>query len=138
MRYRLLGPLEVTRQGDHVRLGGPKQRLVLAHLLIRANHVVAADTLIDEIWGEEPPEAARASLQSYVSNLRRALGPECLIGQPPGYVLHAQEGEIDSLRFQALVTACARPPGDRSGNRRADLSGCPDALGGGATCRPRF
>jgi DNA-binding SARP family transcriptional activator len=76
MRFQLLGPLEVERSGDRVALGGPKQRLVLALLLIRANQLVSTERLIDDIWGEDPPDAARPSLQSYVSHLRKALGPD--------------------------------------------------------------
>ena len=79
MRFQVLGPVEVNRDTEIIPLGGPKQRLVLAHLLIRANQLVSAETLIDEIWGEEPPDAARGSLHSYVSHLKKALGAERLI-----------------------------------------------------------
>jgi len=103
MRYRLLGPLKVERAGSPVGLGGPKQRLVLAHLLIRANKIVSTETLIDEIWGEDPPSAARASLQSYVSHLRAALGGDRLEGRPPGYLLRAAADEIDASRFEATL-----------------------------------
>lgn len=61
MHFRILGPLEVDQDGETIRLGGPKQRLVLAHLWIRANDVVPANLLIDEIWGDEPPEAIRSA-----------------------------------------------------------------------------
>ena len=72
--YRILGPLEV-RVGDHaVALGGTKQRAVLAMLLLRAGQVVSTDELIDGLWGERPPATARAAVQVYVSQLRRALG----------------------------------------------------------------
>ena len=74
MQFRVLGPLEVDAGGGPIPLGGPKQRAVLAHLLVRANQLVPADTLVDEIWGDEPPEKARNVLQTYVSHLRKALG----------------------------------------------------------------
>ena len=74
MQFRVLGPLEVDAGGGPIPLGGPKQRAVLAHLLVRANQLVPAETLIDEIWGEEPPEKARNVIQTYVSHLRKALG----------------------------------------------------------------
>ncbi|MGZ5291929.1 MAG: AfsR/SARP family transcriptional regulator, partial [Actinomycetota bacterium] len=70
----VLGPVEVSRDGQPVALGGPKQRAVLAHLVVRANQVVPAETLIDLVWGDDPPEAARNSLQSYVSHLRKGGG----------------------------------------------------------------
>ena len=108
MRFQLLGPLEVTRDEERIQLGGPKQRLVLAHLLLRANQVVSTDLLIDEIWGEEPPDAARASLQSYVSHLRKALGEGRLEGRSPGYILHADPGEVDAAGFENLVAQARR------------------------------
>ncbi len=108
VQFQLLGPLDVTIDGQRLSLGGPKQRLVLAHLLIRANEIVSAELLIDEIWGEEPPDAARGSLQSYVSHLRKALGPERLEGRAPGYVLHVPAADIDAARFESLVTQARR------------------------------
>ena len=67
MEFRILGPLEVSTTDGPLALGGPKQRAVLAQLIVRANHVVQADLLIDEVWGEEPPDSARSTLQRYVS-----------------------------------------------------------------------
>ena len=62
MEFLILGPLEVSDDGRKLALGGPKQRAVLAHLILRANRLVAADLLIDGLWGEEPPESARNTL----------------------------------------------------------------------------
>ncbi len=103
MRFLVLGPLEVAGVDGPIRLGGPKQRAVLAHLLVRPNQVVPAESLIDHLWGEEPPETARNTLQTYVSHLRKALGAERLEGRAPGYVLHVQPDELDAARFEALV-----------------------------------
>src|SRR6185503_18247262 len=113
---RVLGPLEVTQDNERLALGGPKQRLVLAHLVIRANQVVSSDRLIDEIWGDEPPDAARSSLQSYVSHLRSALGAQRLEGRSPGYILHLTDQEVDAARFEA-----------RTRQARGQLSGDPAA-----------
>jgi WD40 repeat protein/DNA-binding SARP family transcriptional activator len=101
--FRVLGPLEVAAEGRPVPLGGPKQRAVLAHLLVRANTIVPADTLIDEVWGDSPPPAAHASLQSYVSNLRRAMGDGRIVGVRPGYLLRADPEEIDAERVRLLL-----------------------------------
>jgi WD40 repeat protein/serine/threonine protein kinase len=120
MEFRVLGSLEVTREGRPVALGGPKQRLVLAHLLIRANRLVPADTLIEEIWGDEPPDAARSALQAYVSRLRKTLGDGRIEGRPPGYVLHAGSDEVDAARFEFLVQRAA-DHGDGDPRRTADL-----------------
>ncbi len=103
MEFLILGPLEVSDDGRKLALGGPKQRAVLAHLILRANHVVPADLLIDGLWGEEPPESARNTLQTYVYRLRKVLGEDRIEGRDGGYVLAAAEGEIDAERFQALV-----------------------------------
>jgi DNA-binding SARP family transcriptional activator len=94
-----------------VELGRPKQRVLLAVLLVHANQVLGLDRLIQELWGEEPPAQATASLQAYVSNLRRALEPgraartppRVLVTQPPGYRLVVAPGELDAARFASLA-----------------------------------
>ena len=76
LRFRMLGPLEVLDDdGRPLILGGAKQRALLAVLLLHPGQVVAADRLIDELWGEDPPDTARNVLQVYVANLRRVLEP---------------------------------------------------------------
>jgi DNA-binding SARP family transcriptional activator/WD40 repeat protein len=109
MEFRVLGAIEVVENGDGpIPLGGPKQRAVLAHLLLRANHLVPTDVLIDEVWGEEPPETVRNALQSYASHLRKALGTERLEGSRAGYVLRAEPSELDAVRFQSLLRDARR------------------------------
>src|SRR5215207_283400 len=114
MRFQVLGPLEVTRERGPVPLGGPKQRAVLAHLIVRANQVISADALIDRVWGDEPPESARNVLQTYISHLRSALGSDRVEGRTPGYVLHLESGELDAVRFEDLVREA------RSANGQSD------------------
>jgi DNA-binding SARP family transcriptional activator len=84
VRFQLLGPLEVSADAGPMTIGGPKQRLVLAHLLLQMNRIVPAEQLIDAVWGEEPPDAARGTLQAYISRLRSALGSDRIEGQAPG------------------------------------------------------
>ncbi|MGH2636805.1 MAG: BTAD domain-containing putative transcriptional regulator, partial [Actinomycetota bacterium] len=103
MEFRILGPLDVSAEDGPLPLGGPKQRAVIAHLILRANRVVPAEQLIDELWGEEPPETARNTLQTYVYRLRKILGEDRLEGTTGGYVLRAEPAEIDAVRFEALV-----------------------------------
>src|SRR6266540_136633 len=103
MRFLVLGPLEVTNAVGPIPLGGPKQRVVLAHLAVRANSVVPAETLIDQLWGDGPPETAKNTLQTYISHLRKALGPERIEGRPPGYVLHLGPHELDATQFELLL-----------------------------------
>ena len=109
MEFRVLGSIEVFEEGNgSITLGGPKQRAVLAHLLLRANHLVPADVLIDEVWGEEPPETARNALQSYASHLRKALGAARLEGSRAGYRLRTEPAELDATRFQSLLRDARR------------------------------
>jgi WD40 repeat protein/DNA-binding SARP family transcriptional activator len=103
VKIRFLGPLEVSDGQRVIPLGGRRQRLVLAHLLVRVGQVVPVEVLIDEVWGSEPPRAARASLQSYVSNLRRALGHDRIASHGQGYRLVAGSAEVDALRVAELA-----------------------------------
>jgi serine/threonine protein kinase/DNA-binding SARP family transcriptional activator/ABC-type glycerol-3-phosphate transport system substrate-binding protein len=112
MRFRVLGPIEVAGESGPITLGGPKQRAVLAHLIVRANHVVPAEVLIDQVWGDEPPDAVRTSLQSYVSNLRKVLGPGRVEGRTPGYVLNLAPEELDATVFEALLREARAADGD--------------------------
>src|SRR5689334_23331191 len=98
MRYRILGPLELWRDGRPASVGGPQQRALLAVLLLDANRVVSADRLVDQLWGERPPATARSLLQGCVAQLRRALHTgdrQPLVTRPPGYVLEVRPGELD-------------------------------------------
>jgi peptide/nickel transport system substrate-binding protein len=99
----ILGPLEVRIDGKVVPLGGPKQRALLAMLVLHANEVVSRDRLIDALWGERPPPSVDQSLDSYVSRLRRALGRDRLVRRSGGYVLSIGPGERDLDRFETLV-----------------------------------
>jgi WD40 repeat protein/DNA-binding SARP family transcriptional activator len=103
MQFRVLGPLEVSADDGRISLGGPKQRSVLARLLVRPNQVIPAEDLIDQVWGEDPPNTARKTLQGYVTHLRRVLGPDRLEWRAPGYVLHLDQRELDAARFESLV-----------------------------------
>jgi len=75
MQFRVLGALEVLADGQPLSLGGPKQRTVLATLLLHPNQVVAAEDLIDQVWGEEPPDTARKTLQGYGSVILSLVRP---------------------------------------------------------------
>jgi YVTN family beta-propeller protein len=104
MEFRVLGALEVREDGDRpIPLGAGKQRAALAILLLHANEVVGTERLIDELWGESPPKAARKALQVYVTHLRKALGFERIRTQGPGYMLELAPDELDLHRFEQLV-----------------------------------
>ena len=125
VRFGVLGPLEVFGVNGPLPLGGPKQRNVLAHLVLSANQVVPAGRLIDAVWGEELPEDPRATLQVYVSRLRSAIGPDAIEGRTPGYVLRDKPDEVDALRFEDLgrgAQSRLRTEGDRRGSGRSASS----------------
>jgi DNA-binding SARP family transcriptional activator/tetratricopeptide (TPR) repeat protein len=103
MQFRILGPLEVLAKGRALDVGGPKQRGLLAVLLLNANRVVSSDRLIDALWGERPPATAHKALQVYVSQLRRMLGKDHLVTRAPGYLLRIAGDELDLGRFEALL-----------------------------------
>src|SRR5215813_8584346 len=89
--YRILGPLEVSADGRVIEIRGPKQRALLAILLLRANEPVPRDVLVHELWGERPPAGAQGSLDVYVSRLRKVLtaaaGEPVLVTRPGAYLL---------------------------------------------------
>ena len=108
LRFRILGPLEVDVGPRVADLGGPRQRALLAHLLLRANQLVSADALLDSLWGDEQPDTARGVVHTYVSLLRRAIGKERIEGRPPGYVLLVGPDELDATRFDRLLRDAKR------------------------------
>jgi DNA-binding SARP family transcriptional activator len=99
----VLGPVEVVRDAERVRLGSGQQRRLLAVLVVRANEVVSRDRLIEVLWGDGPPPSATQTLQGLVSRLRQTLGDDRLETRPPGYRLRVARGEVDVLRFEELV-----------------------------------
>jgi YVTN family beta-propeller protein len=102
VEFAVLGPVTAQHDGSELPLGGPKQRALLAILLLRANEVVSRDRLIDGLWGERPPPTAGHTLDNYVSRLRKALGDARLSRRPPGYMLHVEGDELDLDRFERL------------------------------------
>ena len=108
--FRLLGPLEAVVDGKPVQLAAAKPRALLALLLLDRNRVVSTERLIDELWNEEPPAQATKTVQVYVSQLRKSLGPDRLVTRPPGYVLRVEDGQLDLERFEQLTEAARSLP----------------------------
>jgi DNA-binding SARP family transcriptional activator len=104
-QFGVLGPLQMSAGGALVPLGAPKQRAVLAMLLMNRNRAVSVDALIDAVWDQSPVPAARTSIHSYVSNLRRLIGSasrdpnRVLASVPPGYQLNVADADCDLGRF---------------------------------------
>ncbi|HEV7977515.1 AfsR/SARP family transcriptional regulator [Amycolatopsis sp.] len=109
-RYRLLGSVSAETDAGPVRLGGPKQRTVLAALLLNANRPVSEDQLIDLLWEDAPPSSARGQLQLRVFELRKLLGREVIVRSASGYLIEVRPGELDLHAFRDGV-AKARASG---------------------------
>lgn len=103
VNYSLLGPLEAVVDGRSARLGGPRQRAVLAVLLLRDGQVVPPDVLVDTVWGDDPPGTATNLLQGYVSALRKELGRDAIETSGAGYRLRVRPDALDLRRFERLA-----------------------------------
>jgi DNA-binding SARP family transcriptional activator/tetratricopeptide (TPR) repeat protein len=108
VRYRILGRLQVVVPNDVAYLAAPRQQIVLAILLLEANHVVPVNRLVDAVWDEDPPLTARSQIQICVSALRRTLADagfgKVIVTLPPGYMLRVDDGDLDLQVFEKLVT----------------------------------
>jgi DNA-binding SARP family transcriptional activator len=104
VEFRILGPLEVCREGRPVHIGGGKERALLAILLLHAGQPVSVDRLIDELWGTSPPATARKSVQVRVAGLRRALGDSVVLTAGDGYLVRPRPDELDLHRFEQLLS----------------------------------
>src|SRR5262249_6410861 len=127
VQFRILGPLEVGNGHGRVAVDAPKLRALLGVLLLHPNEVVSGDRLIDELWGERPPATALKLVQTYVSQLRRTLGPETIETRAPGYLLPVGEDELDAARFRRLTAEGRRLA--TAGDRKAACRVFSEALG---------
>jgi DNA-binding SARP family transcriptional activator len=108
LEFRILGPLTVSVDGASVPVGGPKQRALLALLLLSANRVVSRDRLIGELFAEQSVNSADHALRNQVSRLRKVLATATadeprLVARPPGYLLRVEPGELDLENFERLL-----------------------------------
>ncbi|MFE9426242.1 BTAD domain-containing putative transcriptional regulator [Kitasatospora sp. NPDC006697] len=104
MQFGLLGPVTADTGEGPATIGAPKQRVVLAALLLEAGRVVSTERLTELLWQGRPPATARTALQNHVMRLRAALGPagERILTRGPGYLIELRAGELDLERFLAL------------------------------------
>src|SRR5581483_5411252 len=94
--------------GQSVPVGAPKQRALLASLLLSRAGVVTRERLIDAIWGEDPPSSAAQSLQVYVHGLRRSLGADRIETRGTGYRIRLEDATVDLAEFERLVGRARR------------------------------
>jgi DNA-binding SARP family transcriptional activator len=100
--FLILGPFQVLDEQPLV-LGGPRQRAVLALLLLNRREVVTTDRMIDELWGEHPPATVGKAIHVYISNLRKVVGDGILLTSDGGYRLDVEPSQVDADRFDGLV-----------------------------------
>jgi DNA-binding SARP family transcriptional activator len=111
IQFRVLGPLQVSRDGGPLSLGGAQQRAVLAFLVTERDRAVSVDEIADALWGERPPAGYAATIQTYVFHLREVLEPERAKGDPPGvlvtepggYRLKIDPEAVDAADFERLI-----------------------------------
>jgi ABC-type transport system substrate-binding protein/DNA-binding SARP family transcriptional activator len=147
LEFRILGPVEVSNGAGTLRLGGPKQRALLADLVLNAGSTLSTARLIDDLWGDDPPPTAEHTVKAYLSRIRRILrdgsAREVLLTRSPGYLLDVGRDRVDAFRFEQLVAeaAAAAERGDDNkaaavlhdalglwrGNAFADIEGMPFA-----------
>jgi DNA-binding SARP family transcriptional activator/tetratricopeptide (TPR) repeat protein len=114
LEFRLLGPLEVRRDGTPVPLTAAKTRVLLAALLVDTNRTVPVSTLVERLWGADVPAEPRNTLQKQVARLRQALGPSAITTRPDGYLIEVPDDALDTLRFEALTRSARSAPPERA------------------------
>ncbi|HEY5662942.1 MAG TPA: BTAD domain-containing putative transcriptional regulator [Ilumatobacter sp.] len=122
---RVLGPVGVMTPDGPASVGGPQVKAVLATLAIGAGHAVSVDLLRRTLWGDDPPDSADNTLQSYISDLRHILGAEAIQRIDHAYVLDIDPQQIDAVRFETLLGRAIAVRDDPAACSRV----CREALG---------
>lgn len=120
LEFLVLGPLEAHARGRPLALGGPRQRALLARLLVAVNEMVPADRLVEDVWDGHPPRTCANALHVHVSRLRRLLGHDALRTVAAGYVLSVPAGRIDAVRFDELRAAAGLLPAAGAAERLSE------------------
>src|ERR1700678_1617833 len=117
MEFGLLGPLVVRHDEQIAPVQRGNQRALLALLLLNANRAVTVDEIAETLWGTSPPPSAQVTIRNYVKRLRQALGDvdqTRISSQPRGYLIRADDDEIDLSRFETLLTTARAAARDGS------------------------
>ena len=124
MEFQILGPLRVVDGDRDLTPARPKQRALLAMLLLHREEVVPGAQLIDAVWGEEPPGTAQTALHGHISALRKLLGADVIRTRPPGYLLQVPVSAVDLARFETLISEARQQldPEERSSRLREGLA----------------
>jgi DNA-binding SARP family transcriptional activator len=126
MEFKVLGPLEAINRGVAQTPSAPKIRQLLALLVLRVNQIVSLDTVMEELWGTEPPRSAVTTAQTYIYQLRkifvRELGPsggDLIETSAPGYLLRVDESKVDYRDFDRLIEQARLMAADGQDERAA-------------------
>jgi DNA-binding SARP family transcriptional activator/streptogramin lyase len=114
LEFRALGPLVVLVDGAPAELGKGTERALVALLVLEAGETLSTDSIIDALWGEQPPSTAREMVRNCVARTRRRLGEQAILTSSTGYRLNAAPEAVDWLRFERLASegAAALEAGD--------------------------
>ncbi|MEV4465905.1 BTAD domain-containing putative transcriptional regulator [Micromonospora echinofusca] len=123
LTFGLLGPVQICADDQPVPAGPPRQRAVLAALLLHANRATPVDDIVDLLWGDEPPRTARKNVQLHVWRLRQLVGDR-LASDPPGYRITVDPAELDVSRFDALLGSARAAAGSGLSEKAATLYRC--------------
>jgi DNA-binding SARP family transcriptional activator len=130
MRFRMLGPLEVLSADGWTAISAAKWRSLLACLLLRPGQLVPTESLVFELWGDNPPSTANNLVSIYVHRLKKVIGDtegKMLVYRAPGYMLRVAAGDLDIQRFESLSAEGRGALAAADPQRAADLLG--EALG---------
>src|SRR5436190_8897730 len=108
VEFGILGPIQLSVDGRTVDLGGTKRRGLICRLIVDVNRVVPLDALVEDLWVGERASSAQSTIYTYLSQLRKIVGPDRVLTRPPGYILVATSDEIDAERFEHLVDVARR------------------------------
>src|SRR5271166_1587135 len=97
----VLGPVQVRQDGAPVAIPGAKPRAILTMLGLHNGSIVPADTLIELLWGDDPPRTAAKALQTHISSLRRTLGDGVVVTEGTGWTL--QGPQVDATRYKSAA-----------------------------------
>ncbi|AGB23747.1 putative ATPase [Mycobacterium sp. JS623] len=114
MELGVLGTLQVRQYGLPVAIPGAKPRAILTMLGLHGGGVVSADTLVELLWGDDPPRTAAKALQTHISSLRRTLGDGCVLTEGAGWVLNTTETDATRYKLAARLGRDAVAAGDPS------------------------
>jgi DNA-binding SARP family transcriptional activator len=103
VEFGILGSIQLSVDGGAVDLGGTKRRGLVCRLIVDVNRVVPLDALVEDLWAGERAGSAQSTIYTYLSQLRKIVGPDRVLTRPPGYMLVAAPDEIDAERFERLV-----------------------------------